>query len=210
MIRVATRCRTLRFRLHCTSRQGQALDRQLNYQCELYNAALEERGVAWKWERRSVTYFNQCVTLTGLAEVRPGMQATSGLASWLPKGHPASRQTSRAGTRRDRRAAATGIAAPGYSNPCSHQAERPSEMSVSRSRQRSNGVQRCAEVVTFEFEVIPGLKVYPEALARAEESCKPQSGIGADSTLAVNDLVDATRWDLDGHRQAVLSNSEWL
>ena len=52
-------------------RQTQALTRQLNYQCELYNAALEERKGAWSWEKRSVTYFNQCKTLTGLIDVRP-------------------------------------------------------------------------------------------------------------------------------------------
>ncbi len=45
--------------------------RQLHYQCELYHAALEERKGAWNWEKRSVTYFNQCKTLTGLSEVRP-------------------------------------------------------------------------------------------------------------------------------------------
>jgi putative transposase len=67
----ATRCRTYRFRLHPTVRQTQALTRQLHYQCELYNAALEERKGAWNWEKRSVTFFDQCRTLTGLIEVRP-------------------------------------------------------------------------------------------------------------------------------------------
>jgi hypothetical protein len=40
--------RTFRYRLHPTSRQNQALLRQLDYQRELYNAALEERVGAWK------------------------------------------------------------------------------------------------------------------------------------------------------------------
>ena len=40
-------------------------------QRELYNAALEERIGAWKWERRPVSYVDQCRTLTGLKEVRP-------------------------------------------------------------------------------------------------------------------------------------------
>jgi putative transposase len=57
--------------LHPTVRQTQALNRQLGYQRELYNAALEERVGTWNWERRSVTFFGQCMTLTGLAEVRP-------------------------------------------------------------------------------------------------------------------------------------------
>ena len=65
------RCRTYRYRLYPTVRQIQALTRQLNYQCELYNAALEERKGAWNWEKRPVTYFNQCKTLTGLIDVRP-------------------------------------------------------------------------------------------------------------------------------------------
>jgi hypothetical protein len=33
-------------------------------QRELYNAALEERRGAWKWERRSVSYFEQTKELT--------------------------------------------------------------------------------------------------------------------------------------------------
>jgi putative transposase len=65
------RCRTYRYRLHPTTRQIQALSRQLDYQRELFNAALEERIGAWKWERRSVTLFDQHKTLTGLKEVRP-------------------------------------------------------------------------------------------------------------------------------------------
>jgi putative transposase len=52
-------------------KQTRALIKQLNYQRELYNAALEERIGAWQWERRPVTYFDQCKTLTGLVEVRP-------------------------------------------------------------------------------------------------------------------------------------------
>ncbi len=73
-----TRCRTFRYRLHPTVRQTQALVRQLDYQRELYNAALEERIGAWKWERRSVSYFDQCKTLTDLIEVRPEV-VTSGV-----------------------------------------------------------------------------------------------------------------------------------
>jgi putative transposase len=64
-------CRTYRYRLHPTVKQTRALTRQLDYQRELYNAALEERIGSWQCERRSVSYFDQCKTLTGLAEVRP-------------------------------------------------------------------------------------------------------------------------------------------
>jgi putative transposase len=64
-------CRTHRFRVHPTVKQANALERALRLQCELYNAALEERRGAWRWERRSVSYVRQCRTLTELREVRP-------------------------------------------------------------------------------------------------------------------------------------------
>ncbi len=65
------RCRSFRYRLSPTVRQRAALEVLLGSQCELYNAALEERRGAWKWEHRSVSYVDQCRTLTGLREVRP-------------------------------------------------------------------------------------------------------------------------------------------
>ena len=65
------RCRTYRYRLHPTTRQIRTLTLQLDLQRELYNAALEERIGAWRWERRSVTLFDQQKSLTGLKEVRP-------------------------------------------------------------------------------------------------------------------------------------------
>jgi putative transposase len=69
------RCRTYRYRLHPTVKQTRLLVRQLEYQRELFNAALEERIGAWQWERRSVGFFDQCRTLTGLVEVRPEVVA---------------------------------------------------------------------------------------------------------------------------------------
>jgi putative transposase len=57
--------------LQPTVRQRGALEGLLRGQCELYNAALEERRGAWKWERRSVSYFDQCRTLTELRWSRP-------------------------------------------------------------------------------------------------------------------------------------------
>jgi putative transposase len=65
--------------VHPTVKQTQALTKQLNYQRELYNAALEERIGAWQRERRPVSYFGQCKTLTGLGEVRPEVM-TCGVA----------------------------------------------------------------------------------------------------------------------------------
>jgi putative transposase len=65
------RCRSYRYLLQPTVRQQAALDDLLRRQCELYNAALEERRGAWTWERRSISYFEQCRTLTGLRGTRP-------------------------------------------------------------------------------------------------------------------------------------------
>lgn len=73
----ARRFRTFRFRMHPTFHQKVALAQQLEYQRELYNAALEEHVGAWEWERRSVTYVDQCRTLTELRSVRPEL-LTSG------------------------------------------------------------------------------------------------------------------------------------
>jgi putative transposase len=65
------RCRTFRYLLQPTTRQVAALELLLRRQCELYNAALADRRGAWRWERRSVSYFDQCRTLTELRSVRP-------------------------------------------------------------------------------------------------------------------------------------------
>ena len=51
--------RTYRYLLQPTSRQRSGLTRLCLGQCELYNAALEERRGAWAWERRSVSYVDQ-------------------------------------------------------------------------------------------------------------------------------------------------------
>jgi putative transposase len=66
-----SRCRTYRYLLQPTSRQRSGLTRLCLGQCELYNAALEERRGAWAWEHRSVSYVDQCRTLTETREVRP-------------------------------------------------------------------------------------------------------------------------------------------
>ncbi|HEV3452667.1 MAG TPA: transposase [Acidimicrobiia bacterium] len=71
----AGRCRSFRFKLSPTAHQEAALVGLLGLQCELYNAALEERRGAWRWEHRSVSYFEQCRTLTGLRGVRPEVLA---------------------------------------------------------------------------------------------------------------------------------------
>jgi putative transposase len=68
---VSSRCRAFRFQLRPTTKQTRALERLLAGQRELYNAALEERRGAWRWNRRAVTRFEQYRTLSGLREVRP-------------------------------------------------------------------------------------------------------------------------------------------
>jgi putative transposase len=64
-------CRTFKYLLQPTTRQRASLQGLLRQQCELYNAALEERRGAWRWEKRSVSYFDQCQTLTELRSLRP-------------------------------------------------------------------------------------------------------------------------------------------
>jgi len=70
-----SRCRTFRYLLQPTGRQRAALEGLLGVQCELYNAALEERRGAWTWDRRSVSYFDQTRTLTELRALRPEVLA---------------------------------------------------------------------------------------------------------------------------------------
>src|SRR4029077_4996889 len=68
---MADRCRAFRFLLQPTAKQRAALGRLLDDQRELYNAALEERRGAWRWQRRRLTKYDQYRTLTGLRDVRP-------------------------------------------------------------------------------------------------------------------------------------------
>jgi putative transposase len=70
-----SRCRSFRFLLSPTSRQRVALAGLLEIQRDIYNAALEERRGAWRWERRSVTYPDQCQALTALRAADPTVRA---------------------------------------------------------------------------------------------------------------------------------------
>ena len=65
------RSRTYKFLLQPTSQQLAAFECLLRLQRELYNAALEERRGTWKWNQRSVSYFDQTKELTQLRSVRP-------------------------------------------------------------------------------------------------------------------------------------------
>src|SRR5579863_3590354 len=64
-------CRSYRYLLQPTGPQRTRFETLLRNQCELYNAALEERRGAWQWERRAVSYVDQSRTLTTLREQRP-------------------------------------------------------------------------------------------------------------------------------------------
>ncbi len=63
--------RAVTYRLYPTVRQSQTLGELLACQRELYNAALEERRGAWRWEGRRVTRFEQFRELTGAADLLP-------------------------------------------------------------------------------------------------------------------------------------------
>jgi len=63
--------RAYKFVLQPTVAQTRRLESLLAVQCELYNAALEERRGAWRREGRRVTRFEQFAELAGLREVRP-------------------------------------------------------------------------------------------------------------------------------------------
>jgi putative transposase len=55
-------------------RRGHAL---IDSHCELYNAALEERTAAWKWNRKSVSYGTQSAQLKEIRAVRPDLAVWS-------------------------------------------------------------------------------------------------------------------------------------
>lgn len=63
--------RTYRFRIYPTRRQGLALEAQLGFACDLYNAALEQRRYAWRAGQR-VGYVSQCRELTALRAAGDG------------------------------------------------------------------------------------------------------------------------------------------
>ncbi len=67
-----TLLRTYRYRLYPTTQQRLALDGQLAFACELYNAALEQRRDAWRRQQRSISYLAQCRDLTELRAAHMG------------------------------------------------------------------------------------------------------------------------------------------
>ena len=56
--------RTYRYRIYPTVHQRFTLESQLNFACQLYNAALEQRRYAWRGRRQAVTLYGQFRELT--------------------------------------------------------------------------------------------------------------------------------------------------
>ncbi len=65
--------RAYRYRIYPTGRHQLALEAQLTFACQLYNAALEQRRDVWRRQRQSLGYVAQCRDLTALraAEIGP-------------------------------------------------------------------------------------------------------------------------------------------
>lgn len=64
--------RTFRYKLHPTARQARSLTDLLAAQCEVYNAALEERREAWK-KNVPIKRFDQFSQVRDLHEIRPDL-----------------------------------------------------------------------------------------------------------------------------------------
>lgn len=55
--------RTFKYRLYPTARQAEALERQLDEACDLYNAALQQRREAWREHGARVSFVDQAAEL---------------------------------------------------------------------------------------------------------------------------------------------------
>lgn len=72
--------RTFKYRIYPTRRQEETLNQHLAICCELYNAALMERREAWRLERKSISYFDQCYQLTQIKPERPDVASVHSTA----------------------------------------------------------------------------------------------------------------------------------
>ncbi len=73
--------RTYRYRIYPTLRQRLALETQLAFACQLYNAALEQRRYAWRGRQRSVGLYEQFRQLTEVraASMGPAQMSCSAM-----------------------------------------------------------------------------------------------------------------------------------
>src|SRR5947208_2355208 len=58
--------RKVTYKLYPNATQAAALAGLLRHHQQLYNAALQERADAWRLARKSISYADQCASLTGL------------------------------------------------------------------------------------------------------------------------------------------------
>jgi putative transposase len=79
--------RTYRFRIYPTRGQVFALEAQLGFACDLYNAALEQRRYAWRGRRRSVSLYEQFRQLTDVraASIGPAQMSCSAMRDPLQR-----------------------------------------------------------------------------------------------------------------------------
>lgn len=73
--------RTYRYRIYPTVRHRLALEAQLGFACQLYNAALEQRRYAWRGRRRSMSLYEQFRELTEVraAAIGPAKMSCSAM-----------------------------------------------------------------------------------------------------------------------------------
>jgi putative transposase len=73
--------RTYRYRIDPTLRQRLALEAQLGFACQLFNAALEQRRYAWRGRHRSVSLYEQFRELTEVraASIGPANMSCSAM-----------------------------------------------------------------------------------------------------------------------------------
>ncbi len=64
--------RTYRYRIYPTARQRLALEAQLGFACQLYNAALEQRRYAWRGRHHLISLYEQFRELTKVRAARMG------------------------------------------------------------------------------------------------------------------------------------------
>jgi putative transposase len=69
--------RTYRYRIYPTIRLRVALEAQLGFACQLYNAALEQRRYAWRGRHRSVSLYEQFRELTAVRAASLGPASMS-------------------------------------------------------------------------------------------------------------------------------------
>jgi hypothetical protein len=66
------------------------------------------------------------------------------------------------------------------------------------------------ESIFFNFKIVTGLQIEPEALRKSKIPRKPQRCIRGDGPIAMRNLIDATRGDADVACQAILRKRRLL